>query len=554
MAKKAESVVVDATHTLQCTNGCGIVYNQVSKAMYCPSETAGSLFTSVTSLKDGAGAWHVYVGGQTDKATLEISVKGTPVTVSKYTCFIIELDASLQPERVISFSSTVNVDKLTAFNNQLVALLSADTSATITINNNEKQYTVDSGLFTETYITLLVTDFGAETLTVRKIIGASASIQPIFTDFFSVSASSALISVSYLIPKSTTFVFNGETSQASASSSQPYTFIIRASSGGTGTDFTSVNKVNSEVPGAVTMSSSFLSENLIAVCHTVGSDSFPKCPANSVTLSIYYVNGTLKAFRCSSILNSADVYSLAAPYDDNFFVFASSFKDYFFTDGIELWRNARTTATSQNVADVPFIALVHKDTLAFADARVVFNQTDPAEAMQPVGLSQKDKSYFVLYSGSVPRESSFTFRRVQFSADSCDNGLFDTTGKCICFNGGVGDKTNPCKAQVSSSSLASSSGTTLSSSKTTSSIESKPSSYGSVASQSQGPTPPTPVVVKSSVASSALDEKSFISTSTALIIFVCTTVAFLAVSVVFIILFSKKHCGSSSSGSVEMDG
>jgi len=244
-----------------------------------------------------------------------------------------------------------------------------------------------------------------------------------------------------------------------------------------------------------------------------------------VLLTKYNVqDGTHTDFKCVGRLNSEKIPVLSAiiPYDDSSLLFASSFHDNLLIDNIALWRNSRITSD----IDIPYVALLNKDTLVFEDALSLFSETDPSKVYQPVGHLQNGTSLTLAYSGNQYGGDEYSFSLAQFSVRTCDNGVFNASGFCMCAAGGFGTESNPCPEFVQPVSDSSTPGSDSDGSRT----PSEPTEKGS-----------------------SEEEEAFLDSSTALIIFACTAGVFLIVSVVFIALFIKKRCGSSSdSKDVEM--
>jgi len=597
-------LVLDESNKVVCTvSSCGVIYNHAKKTYYCPSLTEISTFSSITSGIGEDGKWHIYVGGQTGSGGITFNVGSKPVAVDASVYFILQLDSTFVLEKVISLTTLSAPQRLTIFAKRLVAIVNARGDTSISINGDEKVYQIDSSLITERRNVLVITDFGEENLNIIKVFGIAtsslASSEAAYIDVIPVTRSSSRIALSYSFASGSILTVNKE-AQPALSYSQGFVFLITATSGASGCTLSFEKMINTEVIDVKSTSASFLDVRTIAVCHSITSDNFGECPKNSAVLAVHDVNGTLIRRRCAGKLHSYDTSSITAPYDEDYFIFASSFNEYLLTDGVELWRNSIVA----DGIDIPYIVIVRRDTLEFVEGRIVFNNTDPEEVYQPVGLVNSENSFTLLYSGAKEADTQFTSHRVGLSVEECENGVFDTTsGVCLCYNGETGNDTNPCEVYVSSSSVpvvssspssssianSSSSSSSVASSTKSSSIAGSSTTSGSVTGSSSGqshhsstasksstsyssgasiassipvtslssvptPTPSSTAPVVAPSASEQSAEKSFLDSTACVVIFTITTVAFLAVTIVFVILFSKKRCGSSSSsGSVEMD-
>jgi len=504
--------------TISCTSTttCGFVYNHASKKSFTLSLEKRSFLNSIVSFQGQDKKWRIYVGGKISDTT-ETSLKnGKIVTIESNSNFILVLNKDLELEEVITFTpNDVALNKLTSFNNKLIAFCTARKTPSVYIKGDEREYAIDSTLLTTTSWTFVgLGDFGSEVLSVQKIASLSKSFSPVFLNSLP-NGDNELIAISFLLTASTSFSVNDHNYEA-VGADHGFTVIINLSSANGVTRFNILRVIDSEIQGTKSLTSVLLDKDTIAVSQSVGANSFEGCPSGSVTLATYKVaDGSRISLKCTGKLATPTLYSAMAPYNNEMFLFISSFDAYLMVDDIVLWFNSGNAGE----IDVPFVALVSKKTLVFKDARSVFPDSDPSELYQPVGLVQGSGIFSILYSYNAINQQKYTFRLSQVSFHSCENGVFDSTGACICFDGGVANETNPCRAY-------------------------NPGSSGD----------DTPSNISSLNDESKLHENGgFFESLTAMIIFGCTTAVFLVLSIVFISLFSKRRCSSSSSRDVEMN-
>jgi len=292
------------------------------------------------------------------------------------------------------------------------------------------------------------------------------------------------------------------------------------------TKFDAVRIIEITSTGSKVLSNALLDQNTLALAFQDCS----VCPKGTAISTFSVADGSSLNTKCLNnyIKKSSFVYPFIARVNDDLFLLVSSFFYHLTLDNVDLWRDVSPFVLNSKI-DVPFMALVEKDSLRFVDARTVFSE--PSLSFQSVGILNGD-TIRLLFSGTEDYDQpEYSFCIVDASTKTCENGFFFTDAedtKCVC-TFGEDEEEEKCPDHFPD-----------------------PPQPNPDSNSNSGDSPNTPSsLIEASLPAS--EEEPFFGSQTSMIIFGATAALCLVVTVVFVALFIKKRCKKSSgSGDTEM--